>query len=255
MSIYVVSHKPLVTKLNNGYVAMFVGSKKQELLASFPLSTTDDCIGDELASKNSLYCELTALNAINQRSNDLTELVGLVHYRRRFLKTNMSILEMVVCKKMRRTKFLQKRLPSYELQYHEALNLIVNDNSIIVPKATIFSESLFNHYSRFHNASDLDILRDAIYTIHPSYINSYDAVMSSHKAFLFNMFISRAIFVKNYWTWLREVLEVVESQIPLVTRDAYQQRTLGFMAERLFNVYLKHNSDIVPHEQQIIFTG
>ena len=56
----------------------------------------------------------------------------------------------------------------------------------------------------------------------------------------FNMFVASKEVTDDYCTWLFSILENVEKQIKIST-NPYQERVLGFMSERLLNVYVEHN--------------
>ena len=54
------------------------------------------------------------------------------------------------------------------------------------------------------------------------------------------MFVASKEVTDDYCTWLFSILENVEKQIKIST-NPYQERVLGFMSERLLNVYVEHN--------------
>ena len=45
----------------------------------------------------------------------------------------------------------------------------------------------------------------------------------------------------QYCEWLFDILKKLESKVDISDYDNYQQRIYGFLAERLLNVYCKHN--------------
>jgi len=64
----------------------------------------------------------------------------------------------------------------------------------------------------------------------------------------FNMFVGSTDFMHRYAKWLFQILDELETQIDVSGRDNFQQRVFGFLAERLFNVYLiKHTELKVLH--------
>jgi hypothetical protein len=53
-----------------------------------------------------------------------------------------------------------------------------------------------------------------------------------------NMFIMNWDNFDAYCTWLFDILEEAEKRIDITNYSPYQQRIYGFLAERLFNVWL-----------------
>lgn len=58
----------------------------------------------------------------------------------------------------------------------------------------------------------------------------------------FNMFITTKELLDNYAKWIFNVFDYVENIIDLKGRTDYQKRAFGFLSERLFNVWLKHQN-------------
>ena len=77
--------------------------------------------------------------------------------------------------------------------------------------------------------------------IMPEYMKSFQKVMFENNSFSpFNMLVAKKELVDDYTAWLFSILEDVEQQIEIST-NPYQERVLGFMSERLLNVYVYHN--------------
>lgn len=173
-----------------------------------------DDTGDNIAVKNPNYCELTALYWIWK--NDKSDIVGLEHYRRQFIKG----------KKMLSKKSIQAYL---------------NDYDVIVPCAFSLPRSVYQHYSEIHFEEDLLCVRGIIKNIHPEYLEDFDFLKKTNKLYLCNMLVSRKRFLDDYCNWLFNILFRLEREIDITKRDDYQKRVFGFLSERLFNVYLHHN--------------
>jgi hypothetical protein len=67
--------------------------------------------------------------------------------------------------------------------------------------------------------------------------------MGGTKISLYNMFVCKKSLIDEYFAWLFPTLFALEKKIPYQDYDAYQKRVFGFMAERLFNVWLHHQRD------------
>lgn len=66
--------------------------------------------------------------------------------------------------------------------------------------------------------------------------------MSWKKISPYNMFYTTKFNFEKYCEWLFPILEEVNKEIDYSMYDEYQTRVIGFLAERLFNVYLQKNN-------------
>lgn len=170
-----------------------------------------DDTGENISQKNKQYCELTALYWIWKNSN--YDWVGLSHYRRRFLLSDMEIDRLI-------------------------------DSSV----DAVFTTPLINEpdvkfmYEKNHSANDWQIMRNAVNSLFPEYNEAFKKVEMSECYIPYNMFIARRTFLDDYCNWLFPILEYCEKRIG-IKEDTYQNRYVGFLAERLMSVYFTHNID------------
>lgn len=249
MSIYIVSHIKIKDQPMVGYKKIYVGPNSNSLAEDLTHDITDSITKDNIAHKNSNYCELTALYQISRISNKDEDPIGLVHYRRRFLSKKLKHLTPLVKKLSainctRPLKIIENKA---ELKINEARK-ILESYDIIVPQKIKIKNSIDEQYRIHHIGSHLDLLRSVIINKSPSYLTAFDDYFSQNKSYLFNMFIARKEFVKEYSEWLFEILCATEKHIDVSSIDKYQQRVFGFMAERLLNVYLTKNKNIKTYE-------
>ena len=59
--------------------------------------------------------------------------------------------------------------------------------------------------------------------------------------------------LNDYCDWLFDILFTLEKEIDLSDRDDYQKRVFGFLSERLFTVWLEHNSQYKKYECRVEF--
>lgn len=217
IKIYVAMHKEATFPKDKIYVPIQVGSKGKKHITK----VTDDK-GENISSKNPNFCELTGTYWIWK--NDKSDIVGLTHYRRYFFKDNANSLNDV-------------------LSRDDVID-ILKDYDIIVPKKTYFIryKSMKNAYKKLHKEKDLDECRNIIMEKYPDYVDSFDEVMDGRSFYAFNMFISRKELFDSYYEWLFDILFELESRIDISTYDDYNKRIFGFLSERLFNVWLKHQN-------------
>lgn len=228
MAIYVVSHKEIDSEFPEGYKTIIVNADVNKVEGDYY-----DNIGDNISSKNSSYCELTALYWLWKNSKD--DFIGIDHYRRFFMDGD-------------------------GLLSPEKAAEIVKDGNVIVPKIETFGQSIGTKYwATSGYKSDLKVIRESIAKYSPEYCRDYDTIMSQNKLHCYNMLVMNKKMYNDYCEWLFNVLAIVEDALDKQhkgadSRKGYYKRVYGFMSERLLNVYLLHNN-INTVELPIKFTG
>lgn len=236
--IFVVSHKEYPFPKNEAYIPIQVGNN-----ASFSNDSVRDNTNDNIAELNPSFCELTALYWIWK--NVKNDVVGLVHYRRYFKPFKYSLE--LKGKKIAAPDDFDFSEKGYDIVVATPRNYVVT--------------TIENHYKKAHHAQDFDLLKEQIQMLYPEYLSAFDHVMSGRKISLYNMFVGKKTVIDAYCTWLFDILFALEKKIPYQQYDAYQMRIFGFMAERLFNVWLVHHKnelkinyrDVVNIEGEPIF--
>lgn len=220
IQIYVIAHNSediRKIKEDGTYVPLFVGCDGGD---NFGFLSDDS--GDNISYKNPFYSELTGLYWIWKNSD--AEVIGLVHYRRYFSNWAFNhILNKEDCEK------------------------ILNDYDIILPKKNkVFLDTLYDEYDHWHHIEDLELCGKLIKEKFPDYYVSFENVMNGNEMHCFNMFIAPKRIMDSYCNWLFSILFELEKKNTYVNLyDDYQKRIYGFLAERLFNVWLeKHDLKI-----------
>jgi hypothetical protein len=202
-------------------VPLQVGKSPQKIAEH----SVKDSSGNNITDLNSSFCELTAIYWIWKNTQD--EFIGLSHYRRYFSSNSDAL------------KVKGKNIAS-----SAELGDLLKDTDILISKPrNYFITSIKSHYVHAHHQSDYTKLRDEIFLQHPAYLADFDHVMSGTKISLYNMFVCKKSLIDEYFVWLFPILFALEKKIPYQDYDAYQKRVFGFMAERLFNVWLYHQRD------------
>lgn len=178
-------------------------------LNNMTIEDTSDDTGDNISLKNKTYCELTALYWMWK--NDTSKYIGLYHYRRMLDINKESILNKL------------------------------SSNYIILPRKKRFKMSVKNQYIREHSSKDWDVLIEILKEYYPEYYESSKIIFNNNELYRFNMFIMKKNLFDNYCEWLFPLLLRVEGNIKNTEKDNYQIRYIGFMAERLFTLYVLHN--------------
>lgn len=191
--------------------------------------------GENISEKNETFCELTALYWLWKNNNlQRTDIIGLVHYRRYF-KGQEILLK-------------NKRIISQK----EILRLLENYDCIVPKKRNYYIETVYSHYKNAHHIEDLNTTREIIKEKYIDYLDSFDYVMNGRTLYLYNMFIIKKELFDKYCDWLFCVLFELESRIDISHYDNYQKRVFGFIAERLFNVWIRKN-EIKCKEVKVVY--
>ncbi|EFH3397594.1 DUF4422 domain-containing protein [Escherichia coli] len=218
MNLFVVSHKAFTFPNHTSFTPIKVGSQS----VTISENSVDDSTGDNIAHLNSSFCELTAAYWIWKNSQE--DIVGLAHYRRYFASSTSNLM------------VKGKRIASPE----EMMNLLQNADILVAKPRNYYITSIKSHYIHAHHESDYTQLRDEIARQQPDYLSDFDDVMGGTKISLYNMFVCKKALIDEYFAWLFPLLFALEQKIAYQNYDAYQKRVFGFMAERLFNVWLHH---------------
>ena len=224
MKIYVASHKYAESISDDLYVPLFVGSSLHSNLdRRLGWFYDDECVG-ALSSKNEFYCELTGQFWITKESTD--DIIGLCHYRRFFRSPSEPY----------------RPINSYEIDdLLSKYDCIVAKPFYCLHPARSAAQSVAEQYRLAHCSTDIIQLQSIINRFHPFYVSAFEDIFIHGVCFSpFNMIICSSKIYKRYSKWLFSVLFELERRVDFSAhRDTYQRRALGFLAERLLNVYIK----------------
>lgn len=178
------------------------------------ISSICDNNGENISAKNRVYCELTALYWIWK--HDTSKYAGLCHYRRHF-ELNREMLEKIA----------------------------VSDIDVILTIPILNFPSVRATYAYDHFEDDWKMMLQAIKSLHPEYYETAEQLQDGVFYYAYNMFIARKEILNNYCEWLFPILSYCEEKcMNRQNRDSYQNRYIGFLAERLMSIYFLH------HEKQ-----
>ena len=200
------------------------------------LESFKDNVGDNISDMNGFFNELTTFYWI-VKNYPMKEYVGMCSYRRYF-----SFLDDI-----------------------DSIKDVLQNNDIILPtKEPLDGKTVFEHYDSYHNIKDLELALEILYKQYPSYKSDAEKVLNSKDMYCNNMFImKREDFIKYcefvfniLFTFLNnkkfncydDIIRYVVSNRNLYLKEdvfsksaIYQARIGGFLAERLFNIYIEHN--------------
>lgn len=207
-----------------------------------------DDTGDHISEKNKYYSELTGTYWIWK--NTYQNIVGVVHYRR-FLTNKPEPVSYKLKRELYRLVGIHykrhgliytnniRQFKEFVLNETEIQDLLEH-HDVIMPTRRKLKYTVRVHYERYHHAKDLELLRTIIKEKYPLYEHAFEQVLNKKELFANNMFIMKRADFDHCSSWLFDLLFEFEKRVQLADYHGYQERILGFIAERLLNVWLVH---------------
>ena len=227
LTIYIASHKKFDFKPTSHFQLIQVNGARNPHFTD----VTDDT-GDNISLKNNRYSELTALYWI-WKNDSHSDYVGLCHYRRYF-KLHKGLFDHW------KRKYRYDSIPYDEIAVSPWVENALREGKVFVTMPMhSHHETIGEQYCRAHVKEDFEIMHDVLGNKYPEYLKDWDQVMNGNHIFAYNMSIMSKERFDDYCSWLFGILFAVEEKVP-PKEDTFQNRTFGFMSERLFNVYLQH---------------
>lgn len=218
-----------------------------------------DDTGDNISEKNRYYSELTGIYWAWKNTN--YPVYGYCHYRRYFTCKPLDFIDKIKQFARHPLNWNKSRGLIYSSNIEKYKNHIINNEEIdkilaeydvILPVQRQFRYTIEDHYNRYHQKEDLQIIRNVLKDIYPEYLKTFDKVMSANTLYANNMYITRQPLGNRFNEWWFNILFEFEKRIDLSSYKDYQERILGFMAERLLTVWFKHY-DLKIKELPVIY--
>lgn len=214
--LYIITHKKAEIPDLENYRTLQVGAALHDNLGFLK-----DNAGDNISAKNPNFCELTGLYWIWKNTDD--DYKGLVHYRRYFGHDGLfSGIKNIY-------------------SYNELTDMLKKADIVLPYKEKFLQDAKHELLIQCCTEPIFDELRKAVEKTHPDYLKSFDEFFSQNSCTLFNMLFCKREYFDSYCGWLFGILFELESNISLDGLNDYQKRLYGFLAERLLNVWVRHN--------------
>jgi hypothetical protein len=227
---FVAVHKPWPLPKHPLYTAIGVGGYRPES----PDNILSDACGDNIASRNSHYSELTAWYWIWKNVRDV-DTVGLCHFRRYFFFHTQH--RGFASDKLYVEPTAENMEELFSMDPEPLIAQVRRQNGIVVPRPVVFPGPISWHYAFYHRRTDWDAFLTAITETSPAHARQLHLFDTERKMYLYNMMVAPWSFFDDYMAMLMAVIERVESLISYPS-DAYQKRVPAFLAERLFTLHL-----------------
>lgn len=223
---------------------IFVPIQAGHDVSFFSLGVLTDATGENISKLNQYYAEMTAMYWV-WKNYPRTDYVGFFHYRR-FL--DMSGRPAMANADLQFDNFGQLNRRRYGWT-EEAIHKALEGNDIIVPPLDLIKNpenyqtscSIYDQYVCYHVARDIDVMiAEARKCTDPKILRE---ALDSHRAVFNHVYIMRWELFDEYMSWAFSILENVRPKIaldqPIYAKGEVQSRVLGYLGERLFNVYLE----------------
>lgn len=203
--------------------------------------------GENISAKNPWYSELTGIYWVWK--NTRQDVTGTCHYRRFFtaqpeplaykLKRLFYYPAGLYRKRIGLIYTINTELFTPRILQASEINELLRQYDAILPQARKLKFTVETHYRRYHDINDLNLLRLVIAEKHPDYLGAFESVMTGKRLYANNMFILKDKQFQEFMSWWFDVLFEFERRIELKNYSDYQKRILGFIAERLLNIWFQ----------------
>lgn len=210
---------------------------------------TGDNSGENISNKNIYYSELTGIYWIYK--NQSSDIVGTCHYRRFFTAKG----EPLIYKLKRMLYFLAgMNMGRYGLIYTsnqtfwsdriitcDEAKLFLEEFDAILPLKRKLRQSVERHYNKYHDSSDLQLLKNIIIEKTPEYLSSFNFILGQKRLYANNMMVLKRERFEALCNWLFTIMFEFEKKVDLKNYSDYQQRIFGFLSERLITTWINHH--------------
>jgi lipopolysaccharide biosynthesis glycosyltransferase len=201
-----------------------------------------DDVGDNISEKNDRYCELTA--QYWAWKNIESNYYGFFHYRR-YLSFSKEKYASEIDGSFCLAAIDDISIDKLGLNEDTMRSIIESNDVITVNRVDITKfgcQSVREHYAtgRQHHIEHLDLAIDILKNKYPQYITDAKEYLGGKKGYFQNMYIMRKELFSDYSAWLFDILEELDKRLDTSNLSEYEMRYPGFIAERLFGVYITH---------------
>jgi len=257
-AVYVFYYNDNVIPIvQNNYKPIMAGNA----LHPTKLEMIGDDSGDSISEKNYYYSELTGIYWIWK--NQPSGIVGTCHYRRFYTihpipfshRMKRMLYHFVGLSRKRKGLIYtsDKKYWMDKILTTEQIDKIMNDFDAILPKPRTFKYTVEEHFRRYHNIEDLNLLRSIIDQLYPEYNDSFEKMLKHKQMYANNMSILKKDEFESLCNWLFSILFEFESRVHLENYMGYQKRLFGFLSERLFTTWFIHRNLKVKELELIYF--
>lgn len=231
--VYILCHKPVPYLIDNTlYTPLECGAVYHDS----KVCETRDNEGENISELNPILVEDTGIWwLLHNRPQDL-KYIGICHYRR-------------------------------QLIFRETFDFdtVLRECTAILPMPCMFAGTVRQQYAMLHHEPDLDIAKEIVYGYYPQYAEDWNSAIEKNNTMVYsNGGMMPTPLFDSCWSFVFDIVEkfyehigvkTVKDMIDYANRTypkekleiykernyLYQATTGAFLAERLYNVWLRHN--------------
>ena len=230
IKLYIATHKEFTCPQDELYEPLWLGKTENN-----QWGYQEDKTAPEISELNPLINECTGLYWMWTHAKE--DYLGLVHYRRYFLKDEI-------------------KSPENVMDRETALTILCEYDMITAPMTFLpltVSEQLQITVEKDAFDNGMNIVEAVIEEKQPDYLEAFRYVFAGKTMFSCNMFITSKQIFDKYCEWLFSIIIEAAKAIDVTDYAPYSKRIIGFMAERLFTVWLV-KQDLNIKEMPVLVT-
>ncbi len=234
VQLYSVYHRPWEMGHLGKITPIFSGSAADQA----PEGALTDITRTVPRLQNTRWSELSAYFRVWQEGPQ-SAIIGFSHYRRLFdFGTDTAGHARP---DQRETTITTDELPGHAHRlYDAALIEALDDNTILLPPPIELAETVWEHYHRRHTIGDYCRVVGRLSVKYPHLLVELPAQFEENLLYANNMFIMRwQLFDEICGIWF-DLLGEMAAELPNNRANDYQNRDVSFMAERIFDLWIRH---------------
>ncbi|WP_160119936.1 DUF4422 domain-containing protein [Rhodovarius lipocyclicus] len=210
--------------------------------------TVGDDSGDSISAFNEYYAEVSSMYWV-WKNAPKSKYVGFFHYRR-FLNFGAPLCPEAHWSERNFYDFSPESIERFGWS-EKAIMDAIGDADVALPFREVITRppqwdqpcSLYTHYRNAHLSRDINLAMQGMRELYPHEYAGYEETLYGQMGYFCHMYVMRWEIFDAYMTWLFSILFYVQERID-TSAEVYgpssgQTRMLGFIAERIFNVFLE----------------
>lgn len=240
VKLYSVFHKSFFIPKISWVEAIHAGKSN----ATEDLGIRGDNSGDNISDLNPTFCELTATYWVwKNEDRSKIDFWGLMHYRRYLVKPTLWDLmgkrKSFFATQSSAEDFFSPIFESKLIKDLQKYDIILPYQRKLIANGQLMT--IEDQFKTMHSEEHWSLMIEVLLEKYPEYEKSLHLFSKSKRMYYANMMIAPWEIWDKYLHWLFDILFEINRRIEIPTND-YQKRILGFLSERLHNLFIYHNN-------------